>query len=126
MKVDTSTIRSVATAHKVTPRKLLRAVAQHWETGRAGSEYARQMVLDSANAEGPGMASRGEWANSMIHLLLLTVDGPLPSFCECRCGCKSHASGTFCGPCGRGCCGETAESLWQDEQDRLDAADAEF
>ena len=121
MKLSSSTVNEVATLFSVAPRKLLRAVAKNWETGRQDADYARQMILDAANADGPGMASRGEWAHSMINLLLLTVDGPLPTFCECRCGCKSRASATFCGPCGRGCCGETAESFRQEEQDWQDA-----
>lgn len=125
MKLSTSTVQEVAALFSVAPRKLLRAVAKNWETGRQGADYARQMILDAANAGGPGMASRGEWANSMINLLLLTVDGPLPTFCECRCGCKSRASATYCGPCGRGCCGETAESLQQEEQEWEDWKEAQ-
>lgn len=65
-----------------------------------GDRYATE---EEAQIEVDRREALGEW------VCLYTP--PLPSFCECRCGCKSRASATFCGPCGRGCCGETAESL---------------
>ena len=76
MKLSTSTVQEVAALFSVAPRTLLRAVAKNWETGMEGAACARQIILAAANADGPGMASRGEWAMDLIRCLLLPRFNP--------------------------------------------------
>jgi len=110
MKLNSSTIRQVAETHQVAPRTLLRAVASNWDISPEGANYARQTIMDAANSEGPGMASRGEWADALIEGCLIALEMKKNPFfqCECGCGCirtYRHDS-TYCRPCGNGCCGD--------------------
>lgn len=94
-------IKKVAEEHGVSPYRLLRAVVSNWDLTPEGANYARQMVLDAANANGPGMASRGDWAHAMITGLLI----PRSTSWECdRCGTlHNRPYSDYCGPCSVGC-----------------------
>ncbi len=116
-----SDVKSVARDLGVSPRDLLRHAAKNWEVGALGANRARQLILDAANANGPGMASRGEYAFTLLGML--TAPSVTRWECNCGCGCKNHhahPTSDYCGYCRSSCCGDdvfTDEDEDEDEDD---------